>query len=150
MPLPLEPSPIAVYASIFGELKEFVDEPIGSFEPMFDEVDKARELIVTASQFYPSESDRQAAFNGLKLLGKDDFWVCVTMRVFEKIFRPDGRCKITGHKWFCHDITTIFGEMKRWFGEGGCHPIDQAIEDFKKLLASPEVRMFDFRRSSRI
>ncbi len=110
MPLSLEPSPISIYTSIFGELKEFVNEPIGSFEPTFEEIDKARELIIAASQFYPNESDRQAAFNDIKFLGKDDFWVCVTMRVFQKIFRPDGRCLITKYPWFCYDITSFFGK----------------------------------------
>ncbi len=33
-------------------------------------------------------------------------------------------------------------------GEGGCHPVDQAAEDWKKLVSSCEVRLFDFCCSS--
>ncbi len=63
------------------------------------------------------------------------------MKVFEKIFRPDGRGKLRDHPWYCFDIVAFLAEMKLWFGDGGCHPIDQASGDWKKLVSTPEVRL---------
>ncbi len=88
MPLSLEPSPIAIYASLFAKLKQFVVQPIDAFVPTFEEINKAKEIIEAASQFYDKESDFQEAFNRLKFLEKDDFWVSVTMKVFERFSGP--------------------------------------------------------------
>ncbi len=45
MPLSLEPSPIAIYASLFAKLKQFVVQPIDAFVPTFEEINKAKEII---------------------------------------------------------------------------------------------------------
>ncbi len=150
MPSDLAPSPIAIYCPPFATMKADLKKPSNSFDFTPDQIRMAKKLIGVSSDLYSNEKKRQEALNGLNMFGQEDFWVSATLKVYKSVVRPDGGglSALLGHPWFPFPINRDLGEVKT-DQEGGCNPIQQGANVYKKVWSKPEVCTFYPHYSSR-
>ncbi|KIY68641.1 hypothetical protein CYLTODRAFT_374171 [Cylindrobasidium torrendii FP15055 ss-10] len=124
-PLELMGAPIAVYHPVFHKFSRELKS--GQTNVTHEDKHHAYELILKSSEWYDSESDRQAAIHRHveHFLGRSAAKKA-NLKSGTVAYSPDGHVEITSPLCPRGRLMSEFTEIKNGLGQGDCDPTDQA------------------------